>query len=351
MLAIGNLKRNRVRNLHSNVKKRIYKLDNFRAILIILVVLGHACQFLIFKFNDIGFLLIYTFHMPAFAFLTGICSKTGEPGKIVRRFLLPYFAFQILFYFFLRFWIDPETQFSVLTPIRHLWYLLSAAIWKSLLTLFDTKLRKKQILYVCISFLAALAIGYLDEFWTILSISRTVVFFPFFLAGFYLKEYLTQPHGFCTKDATKLFALLILTVAVIVLILLQDKIKKDWLYGFAPYSTSDYGPGWRGLILLLATVMTGSLFILMPEKKVPLLSTLGTRTMPVFLFHMFVMLVLNKYRTVLPQQLWLPLLVTVGCVVIFAQKPFVWLASPLTELQKLRQKREKGKTTSKKAAK
>ncbi len=334
--------------MRSNVKQRIYKLDNFRAILIILVVLGHACQFLIFKFNNIGFLLIYTFHMPAFAFLTGICSKTGEPKKIVRRFLLPYFVFQILFYLFLHFWIDPETKFSVLTPIRHLWFLLSAAIWKSVLPLFDTKLRKKQILYVVISVLVALAIGYLDEFWTILSISRTVVFFPFFLVGFYLKGFLTEPHGTCTKDSTKLFALLLLTVSLIALILLQDSIKKDWLYGFAPYSTSDYGPGWRGLILLLAAVMTGSLFILMPEKKVPLLSTLGTRTMPVFLLHMFVMLLLNKYRAILPQQLWFPILVTFGCVVLFSQKPFVWLASPLSEWKKFKQQKDTPKRKERK---
>lgn len=66
---------------------------------------------------------------------------------------------------------------------------------------------------------------------------------------------------------------------------------------------------------------------------------------------MFVMLLFNEHRDTLPQQLWLPLLVTVGCVVIFATKPFVWLASPLTELQKLRQKREKGRTTPPKGGK
>ncbi len=337
--------------MHSNGKQRIYKLDNFRAILIILVVLGHACQFLIFKFNNIGFLLIYTFHMPAFAFLSGICSKTGDPKMTVRRFLLPYLAFQIIFYLFLKFVIDPETAFSILKPVRHLWYLLSVVIWKSFLPLVDTKSRKKQIVYVCISVAAALAIGYLSEFSTLLSISRTVVFFPFFLAGFYLKEYLTQPHGTCTKDATKLFALLFLTVAVIVLLLLRKPIKRDWLYGIMPYSVSEYGPGWRGLLLLLAAVMTGALFILMPEKKVAFLSTLGTRTMPVFLFHMFVMLLLHKYRAYLPQQLWFPILVTFGCVVVFSQKPFVWLASPLSEWKKYKQSKENSKRKEPKSRK
>lgn len=56
------------------MKQRIFKLDNFRAVLIISVVLGHACQFLIFPHNKLGFLLIYSFHMPAVVFLTGIST-------------------------------------------------------------------------------------------------------------------------------------------------------------------------------------------------------------------------------------------------------------------------------------
>lgn len=117
------------------------------------------------------------------------------------------------------------------------------------------------------------------------------------------------------------------------------------------YQSAKYNPGWRGLILLLGVLMTGSLFILVPEKKIPLLSTLGTRTMPVFLFHMFVMLILNKHRASLPQQLWFPLAVTVGCVVLFSQKPFVWLSAPLTELQKLKGKHKKSKRKDLKKAK
>lgn len=105
------------------------------------------------------------------------------------------------------------------------------------------------------------------------------------------------------------------------------------------------------IVVIIGSTLTGALFILMPEKKVPLLSTLGTRTMPVFLFHMFVMLILNKYRASLPQQLWVPILATVACVVIFAQKPFVWLAAPLTELQKLREKRKKSKRNKMKKTK
>lgn len=276
-------------------------------------------------------------------FLTGICSKPGDPKKVVRRFLLPYAVFQVVFYFFLKLFIDPETVFSLTTPIRHLWYLLSVAIWKSLLPLFDTKDRKKQLLYVCLSISAALAVGYLSEFGKKLSLSRTVVYFPFFLIGYYLKDFLTEPHGICTKDSTKLYALLMLVISVILVVLLRSKLKKDWLYGFMPYKHSEYGPGWRGITLLIGATMTCALFILMPEKKVPLLSTLGTRTMPVFLFHMFVMLYLHERRDLLPAHLWFPILVTALCVIVFAQKPFVWLASPLTELQKLREKKKENK--------
>lgn len=327
------------------MKQRIYKLDNFRAVLIILVVFGHACQFLTFPQNLTGFKLIYTFHMPAFVFLTGICSKPGDPKKVVRRFLLPYAVFQVIFYFFLKLFIDPETTFSLITPIRHLWYLLSVAIWKSLLPLFDTGDRKKQLLFVCLSFAAALAVGFLTEFGKVLSLSRTVLFFPFFLIGYYLKDLLTDPKGICTKAPAKFIALAAAVIYILVILLLKKQLPANTLFGIMPYSPGKHGFGWRALTLLLASLITGALFILMPEKKVPLLSTLGTRTMPVFLFHMFVMLYLNHYADSVPHQLWFALAVSAACVIVFAQKPFVWLASPLTELQKLREKKKENEKT------
>lgn len=310
--------------------QRIHKLDNFRAVLIMLVVFGHACQFLIFPSNQTGFLLIYTFHMPAFVFLTGICSKPGNPKRVVTRFLLPYVVFQVAYFIFLRLWIDPETTFSLLKPIRQLWYLLSVAIWKSLLPLFDTERKAKRILFVIGSVVIALAVGYLKEIARTLSLSRTFIFFPFFLSGYYLKDVLTQPRGLCTKRNAKLFSGLLLAASVLVLLLLQDKINNGWLYGLMPYDDEGYNPLWRGLILLLAALMSGSLFVLMPERKIPLLTTLGTRTMPIFIFHMAVMLLLSEYRTAIPQQAWFALLVSALCVAVFSLPPFVWLTSPIT---------------------
>ncbi|MCC3709207.1 acyltransferase family protein, partial [Staphylococcus epidermidis] len=91
------------------IKDRDYFFDNARAILIFLVVLGHLLQPYTSedKFLQALYLLIYSFHMPTFLFISGYFAKNlDKPNyleKIAKKLLLPYvifFAFFQLFYIF-----------------------------------------------------------------------------------------------------------------------------------------------------------------------------------------------------------------------------------------------------------
>lgn len=66
---------------------REIKLDNFKGILIFLVVLGHIVG--VSKEgveNIVNY--IYSFHMPAFVFISGYFSKNPSIKKILNLFLL-----------------------------------------------------------------------------------------------------------------------------------------------------------------------------------------------------------------------------------------------------------------------
>ena len=84
-------------------KRRVPFWDNARFACIVLVVLGHSVQRLTYD-SDIAlglYLLIYAFHMPAFAIISGYFSKGGPPtrvqmARVITDILVPYVIFESL---------------------------------------------------------------------------------------------------------------------------------------------------------------------------------------------------------------------------------------------------------------
>src|SRR5580765_6645106 len=65
------------------VRRRVPFWDNTRFVCIVLVVLGHALQKLTYD-SDAAYalhLVIYAFHMPAFAIISGYFSKSTSPNR------------------------------------------------------------------------------------------------------------------------------------------------------------------------------------------------------------------------------------------------------------------------------
>ncbi|HWI31999.1 MAG TPA: acyltransferase family protein, partial [Microbacterium sp.] len=87
----------------ARTKRRVPFWDNARFACIVLVVLGHFSQRLTYD-SDIAlglYLLIYAFHMPAFAIISGYFSKGGAPtrvqmARVVTDILVPYVIFESL---------------------------------------------------------------------------------------------------------------------------------------------------------------------------------------------------------------------------------------------------------------
>lgn len=92
----------------TSLKERDYFFDNARAILILLVVFGHMLQPYTSgdKYLSALYLVIYSFHMPTFLFISGYFAKNIDKPyyleKISKRLIVPYmifFAFFSIYYF------------------------------------------------------------------------------------------------------------------------------------------------------------------------------------------------------------------------------------------------------------
>src|SRR5688572_5206037 len=87
----------------TRARRRVPFWDNARFACIVLVVLGHATTRLTYD-SEIAlglYLLIYSFHMPAFAIISGYFSKSDAPNRIqmarvITDILLPYVIFEAL---------------------------------------------------------------------------------------------------------------------------------------------------------------------------------------------------------------------------------------------------------------
>lgn len=171
-------------------EKRIYKWDNAKFILIVLVVIGHFMQYCTDKqTGNIIFYLVYLFHMPAFIFLSGIFSKSFmrkeriETGKIFALFTL-YVLLKISIAFVRVLTTDRGFVFSLFFEEAVPWYLLALGIWY----IVTYSIRNVKPVYsLTFSVLLACACGYDEDIGALLALNRVIVFFPLFPFGLLFK--------------------------------------------------------------------------------------------------------------------------------------------------------------------
>lgn len=262
--------------------------DNARVLLIFLVVFGHMIQPFIDGSTGLNtlYMWMYTFHMPAFIFLAGFFAKGSGDLKyvlnLVKKLLLPYLIFQIIYSVFYYFIGKEGWQTSLFNPHWSLWFLFSLFSWHMLLYWFK---KIPAVLGVLIAVQLGLIVGYFGEIGHTFSLSRTLVFFPFFLLGYWL----TEEHIMWLKQrAFKLISLVIMGIAAIAIYYAPD-FNSGWLLASKSYGalgSPEYGGLARMLVYLTSTLMAMSVMAWVPMAK-SRLTFIGTRTLYVYLLHGF----------------------------------------------------------------
>lgn len=264
--------------------------DNAKFLLILLVVFGHLIQSYINE-NKLIFTLyttIYLFHMPAFILISGYFAKgflqKGYLLKLAKKLIGPYLIFQGIYSFYYFFINENKAiELDPLNPQWSLWFLMSLFGWNAMLFLFTKwKPAAAFLLSICLG----IVVGYFDEINQYLSLSRTIVFFPLFLLGFYFKQ---EDFVKLREMKIKLISLVLLLSLLIVFYLLPE-FEYKWLFGSKPYDALD-GSGINGGIIrfgvyFLTFAATFSFLALVPRKKA-FFTKWGTRSIYVYLLHGF----------------------------------------------------------------
>lgn len=268
---------------------------NLKLIMIYLVVLGHMIEPQIETSAGLRLVyqLIYSFHMPMFAFLTGLFVQSQESCKKQGfRLLKLYCNLQIMVV------IATAGKQAVFTPYWHLWYLLSGASWMLLGWLWFRFGKKHYRISVLMgAVILGCAIGYVPQINRVLSLSRTIVYFPCFFVGV-----LCAPAAIYGKRCWSAFLAGILSIGVF--FIMKDQIPVSFLYHAGSYGQLSFGWVYRLAAYGISGGMTTFLLSFAPGKRY-WFTKLGADTLPTYLFHGPVVLLL--WNTMVPWYL-LPLL-------------------------------------------
>lgn len=228
---------------------------------------------------------IYTFHMPAFIFLSGFFAKGSGSSdyivKMVKKLLVPYLLFQALYTGFYLL-MGREAWQGVIEPQWSLWFLLSLFSWHMLLVVFK---KFPPIVGIGLALAIGVIVGYFPEIGQTLSLSRTFVFFPFFLMGYWCSE------GQLMRVRTKAFRYSALLIAIVVagLIYIVPDINTGWLLASKSYADLDM-PIWGGIgrifVYTIAIVMSISVLSWIPKRDL-IITPIGKTTLYVYLLHGF----------------------------------------------------------------
>lgn len=265
------------------LKKRDYYFDTLKGLLILFVITGNSLELASPQnINTHYFILfLYMFHMPMFTFVSGyFCklSKRTTVQKVKSTFKLYFFA-QLSYIIFYKYILgNSGYKFELLYSQWTLWYLLSLTCWY---ILSDYVGNKK--IWLIGSIIVSLILGFDNSIGSLGSVSRTIFFFPFFLAGMsFKKEYV---------DILKKHRLKLLIGSIIMLILLyifSHSIKIELLFELSSYSSYYdnllFPLSIRAFHYIGAFLIGGFILTLVPNFKT-ILSPIGKNSLILYLLH------------------------------------------------------------------
>lgn len=277
-------------------KQRIAIWDNYKCILILGVVLGHMYA-RYDEFDNVKrlILFIYSFHMPAFVFVSGLFAKKTinekRWDKVIGFFLLFLLA-KVGRYSYPSI-TGKENKFVFLNMNDVTWYAFAMFVFCLITILLTATCKRANATFVLVILIVVSALaGFVDQFGTYLSLSRIFAFYPFFYVGYVLDA--KQVQQFVSKKWLKAAAIVFFLFVVIFLFVRLDDFYRflPVLKGKTPYSKWKYEGG-MAVVMRLFWYVYASLFSLAVLAWTPvkqsILTTIGSRTMTIYTWHYLLM--------------------------------------------------------------
>ncbi|MGZ9584812.1 acyltransferase family protein [Paenibacillus marinisediminis] len=267
---------------------------NLRFLLIVTVFVSNAIEPLIYRIPEMKaiFLWIYTFHMPLFVGVTGYFARrslTGPAGnRVLIQIALQYIIFQSIYSFFdYTLFQVPGTKHSFFVPFLLLWFLVGHVIWRLLMRLF---IHWKVRYPVLLSIVLGILVGFIPVSGTWLALSKTFVYFPFFIIGYSWNFNWFRSHMHVWKRLTGAAISALLLVGMFYA---APYMEPSWLMNSMTFRelgwlSSDLHPIVYRLCIYGIEFIAAAAFLAWVPQRTCAVTDLGKRTLYVFLIHGFI---------------------------------------------------------------
>ncbi|GAA2983872.1 fucose 4-O-acetylase-like acetyltransferase [Streptomyces fulvorobeus] len=264
--------------------------DNVKFLAIVLVAVAHAWEPVMegSRATRALYMVVYTFHMPAFIIVSGYFSRSFEmtPGKVKRLItgvVVPYVVFETAYSLFKRYAGGaPGQEISLLDPMFLTWFLIALFVWRVTTPLWKT-LRHPLAVALGIAVLASMTPAIGDD----LDLQRVLQLLPFFVLGLLL-----QPGHFqlVRRREVRLLSLPLLAGALLFAYWAAPRMRLGWFY--RSNSAQEMGASWwAGAVMSVAMfgcalVLTAAFLAWVPRRHL-WFTVLGAGTVCGYLLHGF----------------------------------------------------------------
>ena len=281
-------------------------LDNVKAVLITLVIIGHIISPVTKKsdFMLTIYQVIFFFHMPCFIMLSGYFSKRRINEKdylsIIEKLLIPFFIYNFVSYLLYGFTgsLERYTEFNTdnnfiwLRPIYAFWYIYALIVYNSI-TIWVNAKKYSKIKSFLLIILIGIFVVFLEPI-KYMQISKILAFYPFFYLGYCIDLNVNQ----IKNKKCKIIGIISFTIAVLVCINFHEYIPRQLYLMEQPYHKF-CGENWfiigittRILMYFSAVCLSFSLLSLMTEKQT-LFTSIGRYSIYGYVLHTYVVMILR----------------------------------------------------------
>lgn len=268
------------KTMEVKVKQRDASVCNLKLMLLYLVVLAHLIRPCIYGSKAAYgiYHFIYSFHMPAFAFISGIYMKNtvsclrGARSSIT-RYVIANICFTAVY-------LD---KIDLITPYWHIWYLLALSYWCLIgagYNYLSSRFRRNiiSVSILIITFTVGITVGFVNGIDRTLSLSRGIVLLPYFLIGIMMPKTVKE-QGRIKRGSVLLFSGLALYF------IFKNTIPIFFMYHAVPFGKL----GVKGVILrafcyLIGILITLGIYYLSPNKRLPI-TKIGADTLMIYILH------------------------------------------------------------------
>ncbi|WP_326677230.1 acyltransferase family protein [Streptomyces sp. NBC_01237] len=274
----------------SPAKKRDPYFDNVKYLAIVLVAVAHAWEPVMdgSRATRALYLVVYTFHMPAFILISGYFSRSFDmtPAKVKRLVTgvaVPYVLFETAYALFKRYaGGSPDEPVSLLDPLFLTWFLVALFVWRVTTPIWRT-LRHPLPVALAIAVLASVSPDIGDD----LDLQRVLQFLPFFVLGLIMKP---EHFDLVRRREARLLSLPLFAGALLFAYWAAPRMQLGWFYRSNSAQELD-APWWSGAVMSLAMfgcalVLTAGFLAWVPRRRM-WFTVLGAGTICGYLLHGF----------------------------------------------------------------